>query len=95
MNNKFVVKFLIDFWNNEDGLYTVDEIIESKNIDELTDKLDNDIEEFTPEQSIPNWHDLGDFNIEYVQIKNEKGEEVYKDNDFSDDLKKIGKDKKF
>ena len=53
MNYKFVVKFLIDFWNNEDGLYTVDEIIESKNIDELTDKLENDIEEFTPEQSIP------------------------------------------
>ena len=95
MNNKFVIKWLIDFWNKEDGLYTVNEVIQAKNIDELINKLDNDIEEFTPEQSIPNWYDLGDFNIEYVQIKNDKGEEVYKDNDFSDDLKKIDKDKNF
>ena len=49
----------------------------TKNIDAPINKLDNDIEEFTLEQSIPNWHYLGDFNIEYVQIKNEKGEEVY------------------
>ena len=67
----------------------------TKNIDEPINKLVNDIEEFTLEQSIPNWHYLGDFNIEYVQIKNEKGEEVYKDDDFSDDLKKIGINKNF
>ena len=95
MDNKFVVKWLVDFWNTDDGLYTVDQIIEAKNIDELINKLDNDIEEFTPEQSIPNWYDLGDFNIEYVKINNEKGEEVYKDDDFSSDLKKIDKNKKF
>lgn len=95
MDNKFVIKWLVDFWNTDDGLYTVDQIIEAKNIDELISKLDNDIEEFTPEQSIPNWYDLGDFNIEYVQINNEKGEEVYKDDDFSSDLKKIDKNKKF
>ena len=95
MDNKFVIKWLVDFWNTNDGLYTVDQIIEAKNIDELISKLDNDIEEFTPEQSIPNWYDLGDFNIEYVQINNEKGEEVYKDDDFSSDLKKIDKNKKF
>tara|TARA_Y100000816_G_C25595457_1_gene319427 strand:- start:120 stop:407 length:288 start_codon:yes stop_codon:yes gene_type:complete len=95
MDNKFVIKWLVDFWNTDDGLYTVDQIIEAKNIDELINKLDNDIEEFTPEQSIPNWYDLGDFNIEYVQINNEKGEEVYKDDDFSSDLKKIDKNKKF
>ena len=95
MDNKFVVKWLVDFWNTDDGLYTVDQIIEAKNIDELISKLDNDIEEFTPEQSIPNWYDLGDFNIEYIQINNEKGEEVYKDDDFSSDLKKIDKNKKF
>ena len=95
MNNKFVIKWLVDFWNIDDGLYTVDQIIEAKNIDELISKLDNDIEEFTPEHSIPNWYDLGDFNIEYVQINNEKGEEVYKDDDFSSDLKKIDKNKKF
>ena len=95
MDNKFVIKWLVDFWNTDDGLYTVDQIIEAKNIDKLINKLDNNIEEFTPEQSIPNWYDLGDFNIEYVQINNEKGEEVYKDDDFSSDLKKIDKNKKF
>ena len=95
MDNKFVIKWLVDFWNIDDGLYTVDQIIEAKNIDELISKLDNDIEEFTPEQSIPNWYDLGDFNIEYVKINNEKGEEIYKDDDFSSDLKKIDKNKKF
>ena len=95
MDNKFVIKWLVDFWNTDDGLYTVDQIIEAKNIDKLINKLDNNIEEFTPEQSIPNWYDLGDFNIEYVQINNEKGEEVYKDDDFSSDLKKINKNKKF
>ena len=83
------------FLEYDDGLYTVDQIIEAKNIDELINKLDNDIEEFTPEQSIPNWYDLGDFNIEYIQINNEKGEEVYKDDNFSIDLKKIDKNKKF
>ena len=95
MDNKFVIKWLVDFWNTDDALYTVDQIIEAKNIDELISKLDNDIEEFTPAQSIPNWYDLGDFNIEYIQINNEKGEEVYKDDDFSSDLKKIDKNKKF
>ena len=95
MDNKFVIKWLVNFWNTDDGLYTVDQIIEAKNIDKLINKLDNNIEEFTPEQSIPNWYDLGDFNIEYVQINNEKGEEVYKDDDFSSDLKKIDKNKKF
>ena len=95
MDNKFVIKWLVDFWNTDDGLYTVDQIIEAKNIDELINKLANDIEEFTPEQSIPNWYDLGDFNIEYVQINNEKGEEVQKDDDFSSHLKKIDKNKKY
>ena len=49
MDNKFVIKWLVDFWNIDDGLYTVDQIIEAKNIDELINKLDNDIEEFTPD----------------------------------------------
>lgn len=95
MTNEFTVKWLIDFWNNESGLYTVDEKIEASNIDELIDKLDNEIENFTPEENIPNWYDLGDFNIEYVQIKDKKNKIVYQDDDFLDDIKKIEDSKKF
>ena len=50
---------------------------------------------FTPEENIPNWHDLGDFNIEYVQIKDKKNQIVYQDNDFLDDIKKVEDSKKF
>ena len=82
---------IISYFALNNGCIIKDKIKESQ----LINKLDNDIEEFTPEQSIPNWYDLGDFNIEYVQINNEKGEEVYKDDDFSSDLKKIDKNKKF
>ena len=95
MSSEFTVKWLIDFWNNENGLYTVDEKIEASDIDELIDKLDNEIENFTPEENIPNWHDLGDFNVEYVQIKDKKNQIVYQDNDFLDDIKKIEDSKKF
>ena len=97
MKNKFVVKWLVDFWNIDNKLYSVDEVIEEQNIDELIDKLDNGIEndEFIPEQVIPNWHDLGNFNIEYVYISNNKGEEVYNDNDFSEKLKLIPENNKF
>ena len=97
MKNEFVVKWLIDFWDNDDGLYLVDEVIEAENIDDLIEKLDNGIEndEFTPEKNVPNWHDLGDFNIEYVQINTNNGEQVYKDNDFSEELKLIPEKNKF
>ena len=42
--------------------------------------------EFEPEEQIPNSWDLGNLNVEYGIIRDEKGTELYKDEDLNEEL---------
>ena len=85
----FTVSRWVTFFDQEPELhYLVNEDIEADDLDELFDKLDEGIEEdeFTPEEQIPNNWDLGNLNLEYGIITDESGKEVYRDEDFKDEM---------
>ena len=78
---KFQVTWEVWYFD-DDVKYSVSEIEEAKNLEELIEHLDAGKEEgyFTPELKAPS-HD-GDFNIEYVLIESETGEILWKDPDY-------------
>ena len=80
-NQKFQVTWEVWYFD-DDVKYSVSEIEEAKNLEELIEHLDAGKEEgyFTPELKAPS-HD-GDFNIEYVLIESETGEILWKDPDY-------------
>ena len=77
----YTVTWSVEFYD-ADKVYTTEEQFEAENLDSLFDSLDEGLSEdlFMPEDDVPS-HD-GDFNIEYVIIKDETGKEVYRDADF-------------
>jgi hypothetical protein len=85
----YLVKWWITFWDHEPNIhYLVDEKFLADSLEELMDELNEGIEEdrFSPEDQIPNNWDLGNLNIEYGLIYDDGGNEVYRDQDFNDEL---------
>ena len=77
------------FFNHDPEIhYLVNEDFEADSIDDLYETLDEGINnnEFEPEEQIPNSWDLGNLNVEYGIIRDEKGNELYKDEDLNEKL---------
>ena len=86
---KFTVSWWITFFDHDPEIhYLVNEDFEADSIDDLYETLDEGINnnEFEPEEQIPNGWDLGNLNVEYGIIRDEKGNELYKDEDLNEEL---------
>lgn len=86
----FTVTWMVSFWEHDpEKHYLVDEKFEADDIDALIDRLDEGQEnmEFEPENQIEDNWDLGSFNVDYVLIADANGAEVYRDEDFGDQVK--------
>ena len=86
---KFTVSWWITFFDHDPEIhYLVNEDFEADSIDDLYETLDEGINnnEFEPEEQIPNSWDLGNLNVEYGIIRDEKGNELYKDEDLNEEL---------
>jgi hypothetical protein len=81
---KFTVKWEVEFYDHDKKLYCdIDEDDDNiNNLDDIHEFLEEGVDEnkFSPEDQVE-YHD-GDFNIEYVLIYNEKGEILWKDQDY-------------
>jgi len=85
----FTVSWWITFFDHDPEIhYLVNEDFEADNLDDLYETLDEgmDNNEFEPEESIPNNWDLGNVNIEYGIIRDDQGNELYKDDDLKEEL---------
>ena len=86
---KFTVSWWITFFDHDPEIhYLVNEDFEADTLDDLYETLDEGIDnnEFEPEEQIPNSWDLGNLNVEYGIIRNDKGNELYKDEDLNEKL---------
>lgn len=86
----FAVTWLVSFWEHDpEKNFLVDESFEGNDLDSLIDRLDEGQEnmEFEPENRIEGSWDLGSFNVDYALITDADGNEVYRDEDFSDHVK--------
>ena len=86
---KFTVSWWITFFDHDPEIhYLVNEDFEADSLDDLYETLDEgmDNNEFEPEEQIPNNWDLGNLNVEYGIIKDDQGNEVYKDEDLNEEL---------
>ena len=86
---KFTVSWWITFFDHDPEIhYLVNEDFEADSLDELYETLDEgmDNNEFEPEEQIPNNWDLGNLNVEYGIIKDDQGNELYKDEDLNEEL---------
>jgi len=85
----FTVSWWVTFFDHDPEIhYLVNEDFEADNLDDLYETLDEgmDNNEFEPEESIPNNWDLGNVNIEYGIIRDDQGNELYKDDDLKEEL---------
>ena len=79
----FKVTWEVKYYDHEPEItYLTEELIESKNLESLTDYLDENAMDHTPEMKVP--YEDGDFNIEWVLIHDQTGKELYRDEDFID-----------
>ena len=86
---KFTVSWWITFFDHDPEIhYLVNEDFEADTLDDLYENLDEGIDnnEFEPEEQIPNSWDLGNLNVEYGIIRDDKGNELYKDEDLNEEL---------
>ena len=86
---KFTVSWWITFFDHDPEIhYLVNEDFEAVSLDDLYETLDEgmDNNEFEPEEQIPNNWDLGNLNVEYGIIKDDQGNELYKDEDLNEEL---------
>ena len=86
---KFTVSWWITFFDHDPEIhYLVNEDFEAASLDDLYETLDEGIDnnEFEPEEQIPNNWDLGNLNVEYGIIRDDKGNELYKDEDLNEEL---------
>lgn len=86
---KFTVSWWITFFDHDPEIhYLVNEDFEADTLDDLYETLDEGIDnnEFEPEEQIPNSWDLGNLNVEYGIIRDDKGNELYKDEDLNEKL---------
>lgn len=86
---KFTVSWWITFFDHDPEIhYLVNEDFEAASLDDLYETLDEGIDnnEFEPEEQIPNSWDLGNLNVEYGIIRDDKGNELYKDEDLNEEL---------
>lgn len=93
---KFTVSWWITFFDHDPEIhYLVNEDFEADSLDDLYETLDEgmDNNEFEPEEQIPNNWDLGNLNVEYGIIKDDQGNELYKDEDLNEEL--IPKENRF
>jgi len=93
---KFTVSWWITFFDHDPEIhYLVNEDFEAASLDDLYETLDEgmDNNEFEPEEQIPNNWDLGNLNVEYGIIKDDQGNELYKDEDLNEEL--IPKENRF
>ena len=80
----FKVTWEVKYYDHEpEIIYYTEELIESKNLESLKDYLDENAMDHSPEMDVP--HEDGDFNIEWVLIHDQSGEELYRDTDFTDE----------
>lgn len=82
----FTVRWWVEFWEKNPPIhYLIDEEFEARNDQALLGLLDDEIQngELTPESKIPEYWSLGNFNIEYVLIRNESDDIVYEDSEFA------------
>ena len=81
----FKVTWEVKYYDHEPEIvYLAEELIESKNLESLTDYLDENAMDHTPEMKVP--YEDGDFNIEWVIIHDQSGKELYRDADFTDEV---------
>ena len=65
-------------YSESDKVYLTEEYIEHENLDSLKDYLGENAMEHTPEMDVP--YETGDFNIEWVMIKDANTEkELWRD----------------
>ena len=86
---KFTVSWWITFFDHDPEIhYLVNEDFEADSIDDLYETLDEGINnnEFEPEEQIPNSWDLGNLNVDYGIIRDNNGNELYKDEDLNEEL---------
>ena len=86
---KFTVSWWITFFDHDPEIhYLVNEDFEADSIDDLYETLDEGINnnEFEPEEQIPNSWDLGNLNVDYGIIRDDNGNELYKDEDLNEEL---------
>ena len=86
---KFTVSWWITFFDHDPEIhYLVNEDFEAASLDDLYETLDEgmDNNEFEPEEQIPNNWDLGNLNVEYGIIKDDQGNELYKDENLNEEL---------
>ena len=80
----FKVTWEVKYYDHQPEIvYCAEELIESKNLESLTEYLDENAMEHSPEMDVP--HEEGDFNIEWVLIHDQSGKELYRDVDFTDE----------
>ena len=80
----FKVTWEVKYYDHEPEItYLTEELFESKNLKSLKDYLDENAMDHSPEMDVP--HEDGDFNIEWVLIHDQSGEELYRDTDFTDE----------
>ena len=75
----FTVTWEVKYYDHEPEItYLTEELIESKNLESLTDYLDENAMDHTPEMNVP--YESGDFNIEWVKIQDaETDKELWRD----------------
>ena len=75
--NEFIVTWEVSYSESE-KVYLTDEYIESKDLDSLKEYLGENAMDHTQEMDVP--YESGDFNIEWVIIKDaETDEELWRD----------------
>ncbi len=80
----FIVLWEVKYYNHDpEKIFYVDEINSSKNLESLMDHLGENSVDHTPEDETP--IGLGDFNIEWIMIKDMAGKELWRDEDYDFD----------
>ena len=75
----FTVIWEVDYYDAE-KVFFVPEGNTAEDLDELMDDLGENVMDHEPEVETP--VDLGDFNIEWIRILDEDGNEVWRDQDY-------------
>ena len=75
----FTVVWEVDYYDAEQKFF-VQEGNTAKDLDDLMDDLGENVMDHEPEVETPTG--LGDFNIEWIRILDEDGNEVWRDKDY-------------
>ena len=74
MLHTFTVKWEVEYYE-VDEVYEVEDTYQAENLKSLLKDLEENIEDYTPEMKTP--PHSGDFNIEFLSIKDSKDKEIW------------------